>query len=94
MALKDYRSEQKRSRQDRGSGDELLGNMVQAVRERKGWSQEEWAKRAGVHPTTIGKIESAQRGMSLATFCKLTQALHDADEWEWTQDTIAYLATK
>ena len=93
-ALNEYRAEQKRGRQDQGSGDEQLGTILRTSREYKEWTQEELGKRAGLHPTTIGKIESGQRGMSLATFCKLAQSFSDADDWEFAWAIVAYVASQ
>lgn len=77
LTLEEYRKEQKRGRQDRGSGDPVIGGIVRQYREDIGLSQEMLAERAGVHPTTIGKIETADRGMSLATFCRLYKVFAD-----------------
>jgi DNA-binding XRE family transcriptional regulator len=51
-------------------------------------TQEEAASRAGVHPTTIGKIETGDRGMSLPTFAKLSYVY---DEF-FVEDVLRYYA--
>jgi DNA-binding XRE family transcriptional regulator len=93
-ALNEYRAEQKRGRQDQGSGDEQLGTILRSSREFKGWTQQELGERAGLHATTIGKIESGQRGMSLPTFCKLAQIFSDADDWDFAWTIISYVAVQ
>ncbi len=93
-ALNEYRAEQKRGRQDQGSGDEKLGTILRSSREFKNWTQEELGTRTGLHPTTIGKIESGQRGMSLLTFCKLSQAFSDADDWDFAWTVVSHVASQ
>ena len=72
MALQDYREGQKRGRSDQGQGSLALGTILSQARERVDMTQEQAAVIAGVHPTTIGKIETGDRGMSLTTFAKLS----------------------
>jgi DNA-binding XRE family transcriptional regulator len=80
MALQEYRVEQKRGRRDAGTGSEKLGEILRTSRGTR-YTQEELAELAGLHPTTIGKIETGDRGMSLHTFCRLAQAFaNDGDE--------------
>lgn len=38
-----------------------LSERITQLREQRGWEKQELAARAGVHPSTIGMIEKAQR---------------------------------
>jgi DNA-binding XRE family transcriptional regulator len=75
MALEEDRTSRKLGREDRGSGDEYIGKQLKFAREGAGMSQRQLAEQAGLHPTTIGKIETGERGMSLRVFCRLAWAL-------------------
>jgi ribosome-binding protein aMBF1 (putative translation factor) len=44
-----------------------LGERVRRLREKRGWSQEEFAARSGLHRTWVGSIERAERGTTLLT---------------------------
>jgi DNA-binding XRE family transcriptional regulator len=70
LALEEFQRSRK-ERQDRGSGDESLGKVLRSTRENLGLTQQQLASSTGIHYTTIGKIETGDRGMSLTTFCKL-----------------------
>jgi len=52
-----------------------FGNKVKQLREKKGWSQEELARRAGLHRTYIGSIERSERNISLINIEKIAKAL-------------------
>ena len=52
-----------------------FGSCVRAARKRKGFSQRELAKRAGVHRTYIGMVERAERNISLMNIGKLARGL-------------------
>lgn len=52
-----------------------FGNAVRELRERKGWSQERLAGRAGLNRSFMGEVERAAAMPSLATAEKLAQAL-------------------
>ena len=43
-----------------------LGSNVRRLRESAGWSQEEYADRAGIHRTYVSDIERGQRNPSIA----------------------------
>jgi DNA-binding XRE family transcriptional regulator len=73
LALEEFQS-QRRAKQDRGSGDVKFGQALRSTRERDGLTQEEFAKRANVHYTTIGKIETGDRGMTAETLAKILWA--------------------
>jgi hypothetical protein len=46
-----------------------------------------------VHPTTVGKVENAERGMSLVTFSKISQVFVDHDCTYFVYDVIEEVAT-
>lgn len=52
-----------------------LGARTRAERERLGWTQEELAEKAGLHPAYVGQIERACKKVSLATVERLSAAL-------------------
>lgn len=53
-----------------------FGNKVKKLRKIKGWSQEELAKRAGLHRTYIGSIERSERNVSLINIEKISKAFN------------------
>ncbi|MCP9448222.1 MAG: helix-turn-helix domain-containing protein [Nitrospira sp.] len=79
---------------DNGSHDVQVkvGQRVRMLRKARGWSQEELAARALLHPTYIGSIERGERNVSLVNLAKLSEAfemtlrdlltfsLHDQDK--------------
>lgn len=73
--LEKYRESQKRGRNDQGTGSKKFGMILRKERERAGHNFQSLGHAAGIHPTTISKIESGQRGMSLRTFGKLADIL-------------------
>jgi transcriptional regulator with XRE-family HTH domain len=52
-----------------------LGSRVRALRNERGWSQEELGDRAGVHWTFIGQLERGQRNVSLSNLLKVAAGL-------------------
>lgn len=74
-ALEEFRNDRKMSREDKGTGSTVLGNILAHHRSEGGETQASLARRTGIHPTTISKIEKGQRGMSLETFLKLADSL-------------------
>ncbi len=61
-----------------GKHDELLtalAKVVQSRREKLGFSQEEVAKRAGLHRTYISDIERGARNLSVRSLSRLAAAL-------------------
>lgn len=52
-----------------------FGQVVRAMRESRGWSQERLAWRAELNRSYMGEIERADAMPSLATAAKLAQAL-------------------
>jgi DNA-binding XRE family transcriptional regulator len=75
LALEEFRKERKLGRDDRGTGSESIGKALRSTREMHGLTQQELADRVKIHYTTIGKIETGDRGMSLTTFAKLASVL-------------------
>ena len=53
-----------------------FGATVKKLRKSKGWSQEELAKKAGLHRTYIGSIERSERNVSLINIERIANALH------------------
>lgn len=52
-----------------------FGQKVKKLREGKGWTQEELAKKSGLHRTYIGSIERSERNVSLVNIGKIAKAL-------------------
>jgi transcriptional regulator with XRE-family HTH domain len=52
-----------------------FGLKVQALRKAKGWSQEEFAERAGLHRTYVSAVERGVRNPTLTVVAKLAAAL-------------------
>ena len=52
-----------------------FGATVRRLRERRGWSQEELADRAGLHRTYVGGIERGERNVSLVNIGRIALAL-------------------
>jgi DNA-binding XRE family transcriptional regulator len=87
-ALEQFRLSRKMGRDDKGTGDEFIGKVLRQSREHLGYTQSDLAEKAGVHYTTIGKIETGDRGMSLHTFCKVSRWLGSG----FTGAVVAYLS--
>jgi transcriptional regulator with XRE-family HTH domain len=52
-----------------------LGINVRRLREAKGWSQEDYADRAGIHRTYVSDIERGQRNPTVVVVEKLAGPL-------------------
>jgi transcriptional regulator with XRE-family HTH domain len=52
-----------------------LGDRIRSLRERRKWSQEEFADRCGLHRTAIGLLERAERLPRLDTLVTLSKGL-------------------
>jgi transcriptional regulator with XRE-family HTH domain len=48
---------------------------LRELRDRKGWSQAELARRAGVHNSVVNRAERGETSLTLATLDKLAKAL-------------------
>lgn len=53
-----------------------FGDKVKELRKANRWSQQELAKRAGLHRTYIGSIERSERNVSLINIEKIAKALN------------------
>ena len=52
-----------------------LGSNLKRLRNEQGWSQEEFADRAGIHRTYVSDIERAARNPTITIVEKLAKAL-------------------
>ncbi|QGN54176.1 helix-turn-helix domain-containing protein [Novosphingobium sp. Gsoil 351] len=52
-----------------------LGRNVRRLREEKGWSQEDYADRAGIHRTYVSDIERGKRNPTVTVVEKLAGPL-------------------
>jgi transcriptional regulator with XRE-family HTH domain len=59
----------------RGSIQQVVGENVRRLRERRGWTQDQLAEASGIHPTYISGIERARRNATLAVVARLAEAL-------------------
>jgi len=52
-----------------------FGKRLRALREERGWSQEEFADRAGLHRTYVSAVERGVRNPTLTVLERLAKAL-------------------
>ena len=52
-----------------------FGAAVRRLRSERGWSQEEFADRVGVHRTYMGSVERGERNLSLLNIGRIAQGL-------------------
>ncbi|MDP3675578.1 MAG: helix-turn-helix transcriptional regulator [Novosphingobium sp.] len=52
-----------------------LGRNVRRLREEQGWSQEDYADRAGIHRTYVSDIERGRRNPSVTVVERLAKPL-------------------
>lgn len=59
-----------------------IGANLRSVREDRGWSQEQFAAKCGVHRTYVGSVERGEYNVTILTLQRMTKALgmslHDA----------------
>jgi transcriptional regulator with XRE-family HTH domain len=53
----------------------LFGTRARRLRTKRGWSQEEFAHRAGLDRTYVGGIERGERDVALLNICRIAEAL-------------------
>jgi transcriptional regulator with XRE-family HTH domain len=53
----------------------LFGAAVRTHRRDRGWSQEEFADRVGIHRTYIGAIERGEQNVCLVNISRIAEAL-------------------
>lgn len=63
----------------------LFGDRVRELRQKRGWSQEEFAAKAELDRSYIGCIERGERNVSIENICKVAVALavSPAALFEW-----------
>lgn len=54
---------------------EKIGNRIRALRSKRGWSQEEFADRCGIHRGHMGQIERGEKDVSASTLVKVGKGL-------------------
>jgi transcriptional regulator with XRE-family HTH domain len=52
-----------------------LGKTIRRLRLEKGWTQEDLAEKAKLHPTYIGGIERGERNVGLDNIVRIARAL-------------------
>ena len=52
-----------------------LGHYLRSEREKRGWSQEQFAFQAGLHRTYVGAVERGEYNVTLLTLRRITHAL-------------------
>ena len=52
-----------------------LGDRIRKLRQKKGWSQEEFAAISGLHRTYIGAVERGEKNLTISTIHTLAKTL-------------------
>jgi transcriptional regulator with XRE-family HTH domain len=58
-----------------GQSINAVAKVVRRLRKTRGWSQEAFAAKCGLHRTYVGAIERAEENLTLTTLDKLAKAL-------------------
>jgi len=66
--------EEKRKKKDEVV-QQALGARIRQLREKKGWSQEDFAARSGLHRTFVGNIERGLKNTTILTLVMVSRAL-------------------
>lgn len=53
----------------------LVGKRIRSLREKRGWSQEEFADICGLHRTYMGSVERGERNLTLNSLHTIARAL-------------------
>ena len=53
-----------------------FGRVLREKREYQGWTQEELAEKANLHPTYVGSVERGERNIALENIVGLARALN------------------
>jgi len=53
----------------------IVGDKIRNIRKEHGWSQEELAHRAGIHPSHMGQIERGEKSPTIDSIEKIVIAL-------------------
>lgn len=53
----------------------IVGERIKNIRKEKGWTQEQLAEKAGMHPTYIGKLERGEKSLTLDSLENVVNAL-------------------
>lgn len=53
----------------------IVGDRIRSLRNERGWSQEELAHRADIHPSHLGKIERGEKSATIDSLEKIVNAL-------------------
>jgi transcriptional regulator with XRE-family HTH domain len=53
-----------------------VGDVVRALRKKRGWTQAEFADKCGLHHNHMGEIERGESNVTLNTLKTLADALH------------------
>ena len=54
---------------------QALGKRIRQLREKKGWSQEDFAARSGLHRTFVGNIERGLKNTTILTLLMIAHSL-------------------